>query len=207
MPPRTRTRIYIPDASVHVFPRGVNHAEIVREDVDYERLLQILVKAARVYDVAIHAFALMMTHYHLIVTPSGEDRLSSMMQVAGSRYTRYFNRRHGRIGPLWNERYGAVSIQDERYWYTCLRYVDLNPFRAHAVAVPEDSRWSSYRFHAFGERQDWLTPHPLYLRLGPTAELRQTAYRTICGVPLTDEELEEQRHPPQMALCPTTSPV
>jgi putative transposase len=203
MPRRTRNRIYIPGLSEHVFPRGVNHATIARDDDDHQRLLEIIIEAASAYGVAIHAFALMATHYHLIVTRPGEGQLGRMMQVAGSRYTRYFNRRQGRIGTLWNERYGSLPIQDERYWYNCLRYVDLNPFRAHIVAAPEDSSWSSYRFHAFGERRDWLTPHPLYLQLGATAPLRQAAYRAICGIPLTDEELEEQRHPPRVTVDPS----
>jgi putative transposase len=197
MPSSRRGRIYVPGVSVHVYPRGINHAAIAFDEIDYERLLRIIVKAAGDYDVAIHAFALMKTHHHVIVTSRDAKGLGAMMRVAGSRYTRYFNRRYRRTGPLWNERYGAVPIQDERYWYTCLRYVDLNPFRAHIVDAPEDWSWCSYRFHAFGERCDWLTPHPLYLRLGATAQVRQMAYRVMCGTPLTDEELDEQRHPPR----------
>ena len=84
----------------------------------------------------------------------------------------------------------AVLLDDERYWYTCLRYVDLNPFRAHIVSAPEESRWSSYRVHAFGEDCDWLTLHPLYLKLGSTPQERQAAYRALCDRPLTDDELD-----------------
>jgi len=142
----------------------------------------------------------MTTHYHLIVTPTGKYLLAKAMQEVGIRYTRYFNRKYGRTGTLWNERYGATLLQDERYWYTCLRYVELNPFLAQMVTAPEDWRWSSYRAHAFGEPCEWLTLHPLYFRLGPTAKIRQEAYRAICGIPLSDEEIELQRHPPAGAI-------
>jgi putative transposase len=190
-----RSLIYVPGLSVHVFPRGINGGAIVRDESDRERLLRVIIKAARRDGVAVNAFALMTTHYHLIVTPTSEGALAQTMQRVGSSHTRYVNRKYGRIGPLWNERYGAAPLHEERYWYNCLRYVDLNPFRAHIVAAPEDSSWSSYRFHAFGESCDFLTPHPLYIKLGSTPKARQEAYRAMCAVGLTDEEIEDQRHP------------
>jgi putative transposase len=191
-----RSIIYVPDLSVHVFPRGINGGAIVRDEDDRDRLLRVIVNAARRHDLEIHAFALMSTHYHLIVTPTSEGALAKTMQQIGIRQTLYFNRKYGRTGTLWNERYGAALLDDERYWYNCLRYVDLNPFRAQMVAAPEDARWCSYRFHGLGEPCDWLTPHPLYMRLGATAKARQHAFRTMCAIPLTDEEIDEQRHPP-----------
>jgi putative transposase len=192
--------IYIPNLSVHVFPRGINKGAIVRDESDREHLLRKIIRAARQYGVEINAFAVMSTHYHLIATPTSEHALPKSMKSIGGSYTRDFNRKYGRIGTIWNERYGAALLDDERYWYNCLRYVDLNPFRAHVVAAPEDSQWSSYRCHAVGEACDWLTPHPLYIRLGPTARARQEAYRAMCAVPLTDEEIDEQRHPPRVAV-------
>jgi putative transposase len=68
------------------------------------------------------------------------------------------------------------------------------------VSSPEDSRWSSYRVHAFGEPCDWLTPHPLYLKLGSTPKERQAAYRAMCARQLTDDELDQQRHPPRQRV-------
>ena len=193
--PRT-PRIYISDVSLHVFPRGINHAAISRDEHDYQRLLEIIVRAARRHDIDVHAFALMSTHYHLVVTPSREGALPKAMQEIGLRYTRYFNRKYERIGTIWNERYGAILLEDERYWYNCFRYVELNPVAAKIVATPETYRWSSYRVHALGESCAWLTPHRLYVALGPTPEVRQAAYRAMCAIPLTDAELTLQRCPP-----------
>ena len=197
--PRRRL-LYEPGTSAHVFPRGINGGAIVRDDYDSEHLLRVIIRAARRHAVEINAFAIMTTHYHLVVTPNGERALAKAMQEIGIRHTLYFNRKYGRIGTIWNERYGATLLDDERYWYTCLRYVDLNPFRAHVVKAPEDSRWSSYRVHALGDPCDWLTPHPLYIRLGPTAKSRQEAYRAMCDTALTDDEIEQQRHPPRRAV-------
>ena len=195
-PMSRRPLIYVPDLSLHVFPRGINGGIIARDDDDHDHLLRVIVQATRRHGVELNAYALMTTHYHLIVTPTGEGALAKAMQAIGIRHTRYFNRKYGRKGTIWNERYGAALLQDERYWYTCLRYVELNPHRAHMVATPEDARWSSYRAHALGEPCDWLTPHPLYIRLGTTAKARQQAYRAMCLTSLTDDEIDEHRHPP-----------
>jgi putative transposase len=195
-----RPPIYIPDLSVHVFPRGINKGAIARDEDDQQHLLRAIIRAARRYGMEINAFAQMTTHYHLVVTPLSRYALAKSMKSIGVSHTKYYNRKYGRIGTIWNGRYGALLLDDERYWYNCLRYVDLNPFRARMVAAPEDWRWSSYRFHALGEPCDWLTPHPLYMRLGPTAKARQEAYRAMCVVPLTDEEIDEQLHPPRTAV-------
>jgi putative transposase len=192
-----RALIYVPDLSVHVFARGINGGAIVRDDHDRQRLLRNIIDPARDQGIEINAFALMSTHYHLIMTPPSKSSLAKAMKRTGGRHTRHFNRKYGRTGTLWNERYGAALLDDERYWYNCLRYVDLNPFRAHIVAAPGDSPWCSYGFHAHGDPCDWLTPHPLYIKLGATAKARQDAYRALCALPLTDEELEAQRHPPR----------
>ena len=194
---------FVPDLSVHVYPRGINGEAIARNDDDRDHLLRAIVRATRKNGVDINALTLMTTHYHLIVTPTCEGALASAMKAIGGGQTRYFNRTYGRTGTIWNERYGGIVLRDERYWYTCLRYVELNAFRAHMVNAPEDWRWSSYRFHALGEPCDWLTPHPLYIRLGATAKARQQAYRALCATSLTDEELEQQRHPPRSLLLHT----
>ena len=184
-------RIYIPDVSVHVFSRGINRAAIVAADDDRDRLR---------FNWDCHAYCVMTTHYHLIVTPSGEGALARTMQNIGESYTRYFNRKYERIGTIWNERYSAIPLDDERYFYNCLRYVELNPMAANMVVAPETYRWSSYRVHALGVSCAWLTPHPLYLALGPTPEIRQAAYRAMCAIPLTDQELALQRHPPPRSV-------
>ena len=198
-------RIFIPNLSVHVYSRGINGEAITRDEDDTEHLRRALVKAAGEEDVQIHAFAFMTTHFHLIVTPANEDALPQTIEIANGLQTKYINRKYKRTGTIWNERYGASVLADERYWYRCLRYVDLNPFRAHIVSSPGESRRSSYRVHAFGDACDWLTPHPLYLRLGSTRQERQTAYRAMCDRPLTDDELEEQRQPRRRRIATAAS--
>ena len=189
-------RIYLPDFSLHIMRRGNDRCAIVRDDTDREELLRIFGVASTALGVSVHGFTVMTTHYHLIATPQRANALSQMMKAVGERYVRYYNARYDRIGTLWSGRYRAIVIADERYWLTCLRYIEQNAWRAKMVSGPESYAWSSCRMHALGETIDWLVPHAVYLGLGATPEKRQEAYRAICGVMLTDDELAQQRHPP-----------
>lgn len=188
-------RVYLPRISVHVICRGNNRTSIVRDDMDRHVFLKHVRCAATSNRTEVHGFVLMSTHHHLLVTPADADALPATMKELGERYVRYFNRKYDRIGTLWSGRYRSIPVTDEGYWLTCLRYIEQNPVRAHMVQTPESYRWSSCRSHAFGEPIEWLVHHRLYLALGQTPSQRQAAYRDICGVMLTDDELARQRHP------------
>ena len=152
-----------------------------------------MVAATRVYEVDVHSYVLMTNHYHLVVTASGCKVLAAAMAEINRGYAVYFNGKYDRFGPLWNGRYGAQLLDSHRYALTCLRYVEVNPLRAGIVGDAKNYPWSSYRVHAHGESSDWLTPHPCYLALGLDAPSRQSAYRNLCAVPLTDAEFPRRR--------------
>ena len=184
-----RPRRHVPGLSHHVFQRGINRSDVFIEDADYWSLLAIIVAAAILHDVDIHAYALMRNHYHLVVTAKSCELLALTMARINRGYTNYYNQKYGRIGPLWNGRYGAALLDTHRYWLTCLRYVELNPRRAGIVSAAEDYGWTSYRVHAHGERCEWLTLHRCYLALGIDERSRQAAYRAMCEDPLTEDDL------------------
>jgi putative transposase len=182
--------------SVHVIHRGHNCCAIFRDDPDRRFFLSLFQIAGRRYDVAVHAFVLMTTHVHLIVTPGDKWALPRTMKLVGQRYVRYFNRKYERVGTLWCGRYRGLLITDACYWLTCLRYVEQNPVRAGLVTAPDAYGWSSHRMHAFGEPTSWLVQHATYLGLGKTDGERQAAYRAISAESLNDTELAFQRYPP-----------
>jgi putative transposase len=194
IPMARRPRIYIPDVSVHVIQRGNNRGAIVRDDIDREVFTAYLRRASQQHGLSVHGFTLMKTHYHLIVTPPNARSLPETIKSLGVRYVHYFNRRYERVGTLWCARYRGLAITDERYWLTCLRYIEQNPVRAGIVRTPEEYRWSSYSVNGNGAESDWLTPHRVYLELGSTPAQRQVAYRAICGIALNDVEIVQQRH-------------
>ena len=184
--------------SVHVIRRGVNRCAIYADDDDRSMFLRILRNACERHRTAVHAFVLMTNHYHLLATPRDGHSLSQTMKRVGERYVRYFNRRHSRIGTLWTGRYTSIPIETEQRLLVCLRYIEQNPVRAGIIAAPHEYRWSSCRSHVLGPRADWLTEHGLYQALGRTTGERRAAYRAICGISLSHDELWAQRHPPTL---------
>lgn len=178
----------------HVIQRGVNRQAIFSADADYQFFLEKLQGAAAKHACAIHAYVLMTNHVHFLVSPNLEDSIGKMMQTLGRYYVQYYNYTYRRTGTLWEGRYKATPIDGERYFLTCMRYIELNPVRAKITASdPSDYPWSSYRHNALGEPNELLTPHPEYQRLGVTVDARQAAYRQLFSTRIEDKTMDEIR--------------
>jgi putative transposase len=183
----------IPGLTHHVIQRGTNRSDIFRAASDFEALLISLLRASREYELDIHSYTLMTNHFHLVVTPRTANAMSEAMRSASVSYVRYFNRKYIRTGTLFESRYRSFVIDTEEYWFTCMRYVELNPVRAGLVHSCGAYRWSSYAANALGRRDPLITPHQLYLSLGDSDGVRQQHWRKICGHDLTAEELTDIR--------------
>jgi putative transposase len=164
-----------------------------RNRADYRLFLDVTRTSAMKFDVEVHGYALMTNHIHFIATPSSPSGLPRMMQRIGRIYVRPFNVRGGRTGSLWEGRYKASLIEDERYWLTCLRYIELNPVRAGLTTRSDLYEWSSFAAHAFGRPDPLLTPHRLFLAGGSTAAERQAWWRATCDAPIDEEALTRIR--------------
>lgn len=184
-----RRRFFVPGISLHVRQRGNNRCAIFGDDRDYQLFLAMLRTATQRFAVDVHGFTLMTTHTHLLVTPNTRDSVGRAMQALGDRYVPYFNRKYQRVGTLWTGRYLAKPINDERYWLTCLRYIEQNPVRARLVIEPGQYKWSSYGVHASGQPSEWLASHRVLDALGSNSAERQRAYKALCATSLTDEQI------------------
>jgi len=131
-----RHRLFVPGKSVHVMNRGHNRDQIFDEDFDCELFLNAVRKAAMRHEFEVHAFALMKNHFHLLATPQSPDAISKCLKAFQTSYCRYFNRKHERVGSIWNGRYHAVPIESVWQSLVCLRYIELNPVRAGLVEEP-----------------------------------------------------------------------
>ena len=188
-----RPRLVLPDVPLHVTQRGVNRAAIFMDDEDRHLYRRLLRQACVAHQVAVHAFVLMDNHVHLLVTPASASALAMAMRLAGQTYVQCFNARHGRSGTLWQGRFYSCLVDSDRYLLTLCRYIEMNPVRAAMVAAPEDYRWSSVHTHLGRTNDPLITPHPLYLALGPTQESRALAYKDWLATSITTEELTTLR--------------
>jgi putative transposase len=190
-------RLKMAGLTQHVIQRGNNRSEIFRCDDDYEFFLAALGHACGREDVDVHSYVLMKNHTHILVTPQRARGVSLAMQAVGRLYVLYFNRRYSRTGSLFDGRFRSFIIDTEAYWFTCMRYVELNPVRAGIVSRAQDYRWSSYAGNAFGAPNRLLTAHSLYLALGDSPSARQRKWREICSDALDDRQLAEVRQAAQ----------
>ncbi|MDD4893801.1 MAG: transposase [Candidatus Omnitrophica bacterium] len=151
-------RIEYPGAFYHVTSRGNERKAIFSQDKDRENFLGYLNEAHRRFNLVIHAYCLMPNHYHLVCeTPLAN--LSRCMQFINSSYTAYYNARCKRTGHLLQGRYKAILVDKDSYITALVRYVHLNPVRANLANMPEEYRWSSYRYFVISRkgRPDFLT--------------------------------------------------
>lgn len=95
--------------------------------------------------VEIIAYCLMPTHLHLILKQLKENSISIFMANSLNSYTRYFNIRHNRKGPLWEGRFKNVHVKTDEQIMHLTRYIHLNPTSASLVKEPEEWKASSYR--------------------------------------------------------------
>lgn len=172
-------RYFIPGIPQHVIQRGVDRQAVFFESGDYELYRRSLGHAAKRYDCQIHAYVLMINHTHLLVTPGSERTVPLVMQAMGRGYVQALNKKYDRTGTLWQGRYKASLVQDDRYLLACHKYIELNPVRAGLVAAPGDYPYSSFAHNAGGNCDSLLTPHKIYESLASTLEERRAAYRRL----------------------------
>jgi REP element-mobilizing transposase RayT len=145
--------------------RGNDRRSIYREDSDRELFLEKLKASLEIYGVALHAYVLMGNHFHLLVqTPKAY--LSEFMRHLNIAYTGAYNRRHKRVGHLYQGRYKAILVEEDIYLLELSRYLHLNPIRikpykgkgyAEQWRVLEKYRWSSLRgYLKASEREFWV---------------------------------------------------
>ena len=84
-------------------------------------------------------------HIHLLVMDKGEGEIARSMQLIAGRTAQEYNRRKGRLGAYWQDRYHATAVDTQGYLARCMVYIDLNMVRAGAVAHPRQWDVCGYR--------------------------------------------------------------
>lgn len=185
--PRT-ARLVLPSIPLHITQRGVNRAAIFLDDEDRLHYRRVLHDAFIEHGIALHAYVFMDNHVHMLATPIDAASLGRAMRLSGQHYVQYFNHRHGRSGTLWQGRFKSCLVQDDRHLMQVIRYIELNPVRAAMTTSAEAYRWSSVHAH-LGGHDPLLTQHPLFLAIGPTADVRGARHRAWLQEAIDDEEI------------------
>jgi putative transposase len=196
-------RIEFPGAIYHVTSRGDRREPIFVDDFDRRTLLEVVQQGMARFNAAAFAYCLMDNHYHFVLH-TREANLSKLMRHINGVYTQAFNRRHDKVGHLFQGRFNAILVDRDAYLLQVSRYVERNPLRAGLVAAPADWLWSSYRAHVgIAVGPTWLDSRALHELLtgGEVADVgdRQRAadrYASLVGAAgdrnLWDDALKQQ---------------
>jgi len=107
-------RIEYPEAHYHVTSRGNERKAIFRGDADRQNFVELVRRAVDQFDLHLHAYVLMDNHYHLLIE-TRRAGLNRALRYLNGVYTQAFNRRHKRVGHLFQGRYKAILVEKESY--------------------------------------------------------------------------------------------
>lgn len=136
--------------SYHVTLRVHGSGMLFRDTEDFNKFLRSLQKAANSYNMKIVAYALMGNHIHLIL--QGNLKLMSrVFQSMGASFAKWYNKKYGKKGAVYDQRFHSVPINSKEQFIETLTYVYNNPVTANIVKDAADYEWSSFRSIANGE--------------------------------------------------------
>jgi putative transposase len=125
-------RLDAPDTLHHVMVRGIERTQVFRDDTDRADFVARVAHLAEQGAWIVYAWALLPTHAHLLVR-TGTRPLPRSMRSLLTGYAGAFNRRHQRVGHLFQNRYKSIVVEEEPYLLELVRYLHLNPLRAKVV--------------------------------------------------------------------------
>lgn len=165
MPRKARKYSIAPNTLYHIVARGNNQRRIFRSPRDYKKLLQIIRETKKKYPFCLYSYNLLPNHYHLEIETQTTS-LSKIMHQINNSYAKYFRKRYGGSGHLFQERFFSNQIDKDSYFWELNAYIDLNACQAGLVKKPEDWPWSSFHIYCQKEYKDDLIDRDRFLRHG-----------------------------------------
>lgn len=138
-PPRDN----VAGAVYHITARGNNHEAIFFDDGDRYVYLRMLTAALQRFSMRLYAYVLMTNHVHLLMETL-QPNVSVALHHLHGHYAKYVNRRHGRWGHVFGQRFWSEIIDGDAHFLELSRYIPRNPVRAGLVTDPIEYPWSSY---------------------------------------------------------------
>jgi len=165
-----------PGAFMHIYNRGNNRERIFFDETDYKAFLfrlglglgieletlkndtLLAIPSSRIRINAnknlfnLHSFCLMPNHFHLLIEQIGEVPISKLISQVCTSYSMYINKKHKRVGHVFQERFKLVLIENNPQLMWTSSYIHMNPVKDGLVKHPQDYKWSSYPDH-IGKRK------------------------------------------------------
>ena len=184
-------RVEFSGAIYHLTSRGNARQKVFFTDADRELFLDTLSQVVSRYGWICYAYCLMANHYHLLVETPKANLSLGMRQLNGM-YTQSFNRRHNRVGHLFQGRFKAILVEKESYLLELCRYIVLNPVRVKGKGEIGGWKWSSYRATAgLASVPEFLSTDWILEQFGKKRAKAQKQYRAFVREGLENRPWEE----------------
>ncbi len=141
----------------HVIVRGIEKRDIFITDEDRYDFIRRIAKLLPETATDCLAWALLTNHFHLLLRPA-QKPLATFMRRLLTGYAVSFNRRHNRVGHLYQNRYKSIVCEEETYLLELIRYIHLNPLRAGVVKNLQELDkypWSGHMVIMGNLKNDW----------------------------------------------------
>jgi len=136
----------------HVFVKGINNEKIFNQQREKIYFKSIILKQLSKYQIEIYSYCIMSNHAHFIIRAEIKV-LSVFMAAILAEYAAYYNLKHNRNGHVFQNRFRSECIEDEKYFWSCLKYIHLNPVKARMVKKLENYKYSSISEYISGTPQ------------------------------------------------------
>ena len=159
---------------LHIYNRGNNKEKIFFDDQDYkaflfrlglclgfteeelnkEKLIAMPYSRIRITKInknnfKLYAFCLMPNHFHLLIEQIDNISISKLISKLCTSYAKYINKKHKRVGHIFQDQFKSVLIENNPQLMWTLTYIHMNPVKDYLVKHPEEYKWSSYNDFAF----------------------------------------------------------
>lgn len=187
-------RVFVEGGLYHVYNRFARGESVFSDSEEAIEFVELLREVKQRDGLTVFAWALLSNHYHIALRTSAIP-LSRTMQSLQGTYSRRFNRRWGRTGPLWQSRYQARVIGDQSSFDRVMVYVHLNPARAGLADDPSEYVFCGHR-ELMGKVKDPLVDvDQALIGFGETVKhaRRQYSARVRAGIAETASEASPGR--------------
>ncbi len=195
-------RIQYPGAVYHITCRGNARQTIYKDNKDRKEFLEILKDSQKIYSIIIYSYVLMSNHYHLLLeTPKGN--VSDYMRHLNMRYTSHYNRRHKKVGHLFQGRFKSILVDKDTYLTMLSRYIHLNPVKIKSMKrIPYEEKikylrtykWSSLAgYTSKRKKQDFIDYDLVLEEYGGDNEEGRKAYSFMISMDISgDMDLKDK---------------
>jgi putative transposase len=161
--------------------RGLERRAIFRDDIDRTDFVARLSALAEAGAWTVYAWALLPNHAHLLVR-TGARSLPRSMRSLLTGYAGAFNRRHHRVGHLFQNRYKSIVVEEEPYLLELVRYLHLNPVRAKLVPelrALDRYPWTGHSALLGTVPRPWQDTQTILAQFGSHRSRARAAYRAF----------------------------